>query len=354
VSILGVVVIGRNEGERLRRCLVTLLASPAINALVYVDSGSADGSPALAAKLGAAVHVLDPARPFSAARARNEGFDILMALPTPPDVVQFIDGDCEVINGWLLRGMQALVEQPRVAVVCGRIRERSPDASPYNRLCDMEFDRPPGEVTSCGGIFMVQSAAYRAVGGFDPKVIAGEEAEMCLRLRRLGWKIHRLDDDMVWHDAQITRFSQWWKRMVRAGHAYAQGKALHGRSPQRHHVREVRSIMAWGVVLPIALAVSIVAASLGWTGGMVAIAVIVLGCVAMFLRIRRGRRRQGSQSSHASLFAFFCLLGKLPQAQGVLRFWRRRLLGRPSKLIEYKSPGSPVSAVVRQASDPGV
>ena len=50
------------------------------------------------------------------------------------------------------------------------------------------------------------------VGGFNPAVIAGEEPELCVRLRQAGWKIHRLDAEMTLHDAAMTSWRQWWKR----------------------------------------------------------------------------------------------------------------------------------------------
>ena len=65
----GAVVIGRNEAERLRHCLNSLLGGGLT--IVYVDSDSVDGSAALARSLGAEVVQLDLSRPFTAARARN-------------------------------------------------------------------------------------------------------------------------------------------------------------------------------------------------------------------------------------------------------------------------------------------
>ena len=96
---VGVVVIGRNEGERLRRCLESVRG--AAQAIVYVDSGSTDGSVALATGLGATVVALDMRRPFTAARARNEGMRRLQAIAPDLVFVQFVDGDCEMVAGWL-------------------------------------------------------------------------------------------------------------------------------------------------------------------------------------------------------------------------------------------------------------
>src|SRR5207248_7579001 len=134
---------------------------------------------------------------------------------------------------WLERAEQELKVRPEVAVVCGRRRERFPEGSVYNRLCDMEWDTPVGEAESCGGDAMMRVKAVRATGGYRAALIAGEEPELCLRLREAGWKVLRLDAEMTLHDAAMTRFGQWWKRAVRAGHAFAEVSWLHRTSPQR-------------------------------------------------------------------------------------------------------------------------
>ena len=95
-----------------------------------------------------------------------------------------------------------------------------------------------GEATSCGGDALIRCDALRAAGGYRADLIAGEEPELCLRLRRAGWSIWRIDAEMTWHDAAIHRFAQWWTRSVRSGHAYGEGAWLHGRSTDRHWVKE--------------------------------------------------------------------------------------------------------------------
>ncbi|HEY9828248.1 MAG TPA: glycosyltransferase family A protein, partial [Stenomitos sp.] len=134
----GIVVIGRNEGQRLAVCLESaLLQSPWV---IYVDSGSTDNSLAIAKNLGADIVVLDPMQPFTAARARNAGLERLLELYPTASTVQFVDGDCQLEREWCDRAAALLEAQPDLAVVCGRRRERYPDASIYNRLCDVEWD----------------------------------------------------------------------------------------------------------------------------------------------------------------------------------------------------------------------
>lgn len=323
----GIVVIGRNEGERLTACLRSLDSSE--YPIVYVDSGSSDRSVANAREHGANVVELDMSIPFTAARARNEGFHRLLSEVPDLTFVQFVDGDCVVLEGWLEKGVEFLSNNTAYAIVCGMVRERFPDATVYNRLMAMEWDRPPGDVTECGGIFMIRADAFRKVGGFDPTVIAGEEPELCVRLRQNDWLIRRLSAPMVLHDAAMTRFSQWWKRSVRCGFAYAYGAYLHGNSPAKHWVRESRSAILWGGVIPISI-IGLATVTSGW--GLLAAAIFPI----QVIRIARRKRNARVNPKDAMIYAFFCVIGKVPECVGVLKFFWNRLTGRRNQIIEYK------------------
>lgn len=315
---VGAVVIGRNEGPRLAACLASLRAE-AVAPLIYVDSGSTDDSLELARRASAEVVVLDPSVPFTAARARNAGFARLTAAPAPPPLVMFIDGDCELVPGWLAQATGFLDAHPGVVAVAGRRRERFPDASPYNRQCDEEWDTPPGPGTPFGGDVLMRTAALNAVGGYRASLIAGEEPELALRLRRAGGEIWRIDSDMTLHDAAMHRFGQWWSRSVRAGHAFAEGAALHGDGPERHYVRETRRALAWGLALPLAILLL----------ALVDRAFLALALVYP-LQFMRLARRMGPRA------AGFSVLGKFAEANGVLRYRLNRLRARQSRIIEYK------------------
>jgi len=328
MSEIGVVVIGRNEGDRLKTCLNSLVGQVA--AIVYVDSGSSDGSVEFAQSLGVAVVNLDLSIPFTAARARNAGFTYLTQHYPQVDLVQFVDGDCEVVSDWLPCAQAELVQNPELAVVCGRRRERFPDASIYNQLCDIEWDTPVGDAKACGGDALMRVEAVRQVQGFNPNLIAGEEPELCVRLRQQGWKIRRINAEMTLHDAQMMHFSQWWKRTQRAGHAFAEGAWLHGHPPERHWVKESQSIWLWGAIIPL---VAIFMAP--FTFGLSLL--LLLGYPILGHKIYRYGRDRGLSSRSARLYALFCVLGKFPNLVGQIQFHRNRLLGQRSRLIEYKA-----------------
>ncbi len=322
-SEIAAVLIGRNEGARLVRALMAVKGR--VGCLVYVDSGSTDDSQAAARDAGAEVIALDLSLPFTAARARNAGIEALRALNRRPDFVQFIDGDCELRADWLPMAHEFLSSHPRAAVVCGRRRERFPEASIYNRLCDAEWDTPIGRTKACGGDALVRMAALDEVGGYNAALIAGEEPEMCVRLRAQGWEIWRLDAEMTLHDATMTRFAQWWKRSRRGGHAAAEGMALHGAAPERHGVAQVRRALLWGLALPVAILVLVFAVS-PWA----LLLLLVYPAQVLRLAIRGGGRRAAWEQ------ALFLTLGKFAEVQGVGGYWMRKISRSPAKLIEYK------------------
>jgi len=325
VARTGVVAIGRNEGERLRRCLDSLQA--VADRVVYVDSGSTDSSVAMAHALVGAVVELDMQRRFTAARARNAGFWRLMELNPALDYVFFVDGDCEVMPQWLAKSSQFLDAHPTIAVVWGELRERYPQRSIYNRLCDMEWtDYPIGEGKYCGGDALIRVAGFRQVGGYRPELICGEEPEMCVRLREAGWRIWLLEEPMAIHDADIRRFGQWWRRMIRGGYGFAQWVALHGGAPERQGVRESLSVWLWSLGVPLmTLALTM---SVG-----------VWGLMALLLYPAQVTRLalSGKRSARANwLRAGALVVGKFAEAVGQAKFCLDRLRRVHATLIEYK------------------
>lgn len=351
VTEVGVVVIGRNEGKRLGQCLasiqtqgihqgaqgsdagapaacdVSALAASFIAArVVYVDSGSTDDSIDIAVSRGVSVVRLGAERPFTAARGRMAGVQWLREQHPHIEFVQFIDGDCVLEPGWLEAAVGYMQGSPNTGVVCGRLKELRPEKSIFNRLCDMEWDVPGGEVRACGGIAMMRMAVLVRTGGFRSDLIAGEEPELCVRIRAAGWKIIRLPRLMAHHDANMTRLGQWSKRAMRGGFASAQGMALHGSAPERHGVAQTRSALLWGIVLP----------------AIIVLAIFIVGPVAgaLFLlypiQILRIALADGRGFSNGLLRGTFLVYAKFLEAIGVCRFVVDRIRGDSTRIIEYK------------------
>jgi GT2 family glycosyltransferase len=323
----GFIVIGRNEGDRLVRCLKSILKYS--EKAVYVDSGSTDNSTENSRELGIGVVELDMRIPFSAARARNAGFKYLTETYSDIKFVQFIDGDCELKEGWIEKGVRFLVENKMYAVAAGRRREKFPNVTVYNLLSDIEWNTPIGDAEAIGGDFLIRVTAFRDAGGFNPTVIAGEEPDLCYRLRKSGWKIRRLDQEMTNHDAAMHSFNQWWRRAKRAGHAYIHGYMLHRKDGEGYYFKKTLQPWFWVVALPIGILIL-----------SVVIAPIFLTALALYpiqaVKIAVRERRRVGRASVSLLYGFFTMIAKWPQLTGQFLFIKRYITGKNMTIIEHK------------------
>ena len=317
---IAVVVIGRNEGARLVASLASLQG--VVSRVVYVDSGSTDGSLQAARDAGIQVVELDLGIPFTAARARNAGFEALDPLP---ELVQFMDGDCMVEPGWISTGSAALIENVDIGIVTGWRSEINPDASVYNALVDFEWHRPAGDIEACGGDMMVRASVFEAAGGFNPHVIAAEDDEFCTRVRKANWRVHRLPQRMTLHDADMMRFRQWWQRAVRTGHGFAQVGALH----PRYFLRSRQRVWFYGAVLPLAVLLSLLLSP--WL-----LAPILGLYLVSYVRTVRGLQAAGLAPTKALHQSMFLSLSKFPNLVGMLTYYWRALRGGDMAIIEYK------------------
>jgi GT2 family glycosyltransferase len=313
---VGVVIIGRNEGEHLLRALGSIGAQA--GAVAYADSESSDDSVALVHERFPAAEVVEmrsTERPLSPSRGRNEGYAALRRRLPALRYVQFLDGDCELDPRWLATAARHLQEHPDVGVVAGRLRERDRERNAFHRLADMEWDQPAGEVNDMGGIMMVRAEVWDRVGGQNPDIPAAEEREFCWRVIDAGFKVLRLADDMALHDIDMASFTEWWTRSVRTGHAYAQGYWVHR---DRWHLRHLLSYVTYGAALPGA-AVGGAPLTLGASLGLLA------AYPRLWRKIEQARLARGDTPDDARLYAAASVVAKLAGAMGVARFFTQTL-----------------------------
>jgi hypothetical protein len=132
---------------------------------------------------------------------------------------------------------------------------------------------------------------------------------------------------MTLHDVAMTRFSQWWRRSVRAGYAYALGASIHGAPPERHWVRESRRSLIWGFFIP---ALGLMGAFMGYF--FISFAVIFIFLLQWIRLFIRGRGDRSLRLASAT----FLIVGKFAEFTGQIRFLWHRLVRQQSRLIEYK------------------
>lgn len=304
-------MIGRNEGARLGECLQSL--QPHSSHIIYADSASDDESVALARGLGVEVVALSDSVQLSAAAGRVAGFSQLMAKFSDVEFVQFIDGDCLLHPNWLAAAVQFLNTHPRAAVVCGRRYEAHPSASIYNAICDVEWDTPVGQADACGGDALFRVSAYFEVGGFNEKLLAGEEPELCGRLGAKGWEVWRIDALMTEHDARMLHFVQWWRRSRRGGFGFAQVWDESRRSGRPLYGRQIVSALAWVVAIPAV----IIASTILLKQPLAVLALPLIYC-AQILRIAKKMRADRPRRLEQSMYT---LLAKVPESLGAMSYF---------------------------------
>lgn len=217
---LTVVVIGLNAAATLEACLESVRAAIATLTqgarVLYVDGGSRDDSVAIARRLGVEVIQLATDRP-TAAKGRNAGW---RASTTP--LVQFVDSDTRLEPGWLGYATHAIRAGDRIASLFGQLHEANPTGSLYNEVCGFDWYVPPGDWRMCGGNALFLRDALQEVDGFDEALGAGEEADLCWRLRQRRWRIVCAAELMAHHDLGMAGFAAYWKRAERSGFAYGE------------------------------------------------------------------------------------------------------------------------------------
>jgi len=316
---IGVIIIGRNEGERLRRAFSSIPVADV--SVLYVDSGSSDGSVELARSLGIEVHSLDPARPFSPSRARVEGVSQLLQTMPSLRFIQFVDGDCELTLDWLAQAIAYLEQHAIVAIVCGLLVETAPELSIYNKLSPQTWKQRVGEIDACGGIFMIRRDIYEAIGGFNPTLITREESDLCKRVRIAGYRIERLDALMAKHDSGLLSFSQWWIRAIWGGYGDALGIDTDlGNIENRRRLR-------WYLTGPLAAPVLVAGGFIGmaWSSWFALAPIVVIAVHGLsFTRLAVARLRQGDSVGDAICFSAFAVLRNLACGYGFIKYFLRR------------------------------
>lgn len=328
--LISVVVIGRNEGQRLIDCLhsVNSMSNPGGPVeLIYVDSNSSDQSVERAKEAGALAARIEPERPCAAV-GRNVGWRQARA-----PFVLFLDGDTLLEKDFVLHALTAM-EDPRVAVVWGHRRERYPLHSIYNRVLDLDWVYPPGETEFCGGDALMRRQVLESAGGFSDDLIAGEEPELCQRIRTKGYSILHLDVPMTQHDLAMNSWSAYWRRATRAGYAYAEvsQRLINGPFPlwRKESLRNLRHALVLFAVGVGALVYSVI------LGNSWPLLLALIFYLVIILRSAYKARWKSPNLTTLTLYGVHSHLQQIPIAWGQLNYWLHRFRKRKRDLIEYK------------------
>ena len=329
-GLVSVVVIGRNEGAKLERCLASVAAMErdgfAVE-VIYVDSGSMDSSLAIAERSGAVTISLQAARP-TAAMGRNAGW-----REARGSIVLFLDGDTILDSSFVIDSVGEFGDR-NVAVIWGHRREIHPDRSVYNRVLDLDWVYAPGDTPFCGGDALFRREVLETTDGFDETLIAGEEPELCRRILGLGFRILHVDRAMTGHDLAITRFGQYWRRATRAGYAYVEVSEKFRSTENPFWLEDSRRNRNRALVL-LATAGLGVGASVLLLSSWPLVAFVGL-LLLLTLRTAYKARWKTADAVALLLYGAHSHLQQIPIFVGQMQYRISRGRGRQRALVEYK------------------
>jgi cellulose synthase/poly-beta-1,6-N-acetylglucosamine synthase-like glycosyltransferase len=263
---------------------------------------------------------------------------------TNSDIVLFLDGDMTLAPDFVKDSIGEF-RNPAIGVVFGDCRESEPQDSIYNRILDLDWIVPVGLVEYCGGAALIRRELLERIGGYNEHLIAAEDTELCSRIRATGSTILHVDRPMVRHDLAITRFSQYWRRAVRSGYAYAEvaeqispsDAPVWYRNARRNRIQGAAMIalIALGPILSIKL------------GSVMPVMIVIAFIAALALRTAIRTQWKKSPLSTRLLHGLHSHLVQIPLLFGQLKYQWDRSRGRSSELIEYKDSCEPASRTAR-------
>ena len=315
---IGVVIIGINVERYLADCLNSIYAADyprELISVVYVDGGSRDDSVRLANDYyGVKLIELNDPHP-TPGRGRNAGW---RSLDTP--LIQFLDADTVMDPMWFKRALPLL--SSRTAAVTGHRRERYPDKNIFHMLTEMEWHYEIGLCRYFGGDVLISREALEKTGGFDDDLVAGEDPELSYRVRQEDWDIVRMDTLMTTHDINMSRFSQYFKRAYRSGHAYAEIALRFMFNGEKLWLRELARIAMKTLLPPVFVVLGIL------TGN--GLAGLLIGLLILFrplFSVQTYRKTSNQFGGKTLIYALHSAFVIYPQFLGVLRYFYGRISG---------------------------
>ena len=263
-----------------------------------------------------------------AAKARNLGWTRARG-----EFILFLDGDTQLDPDFVARALQTL-EDPVLCAAWGHRRESDPGQSIYTRVLDLDWVYPVGRTQYFGGDVLVRRTALASVDGFDPTLKAGEEPEMCARLRAAGWQIEHIDAPMTRHDLAVNTLRAYWLRAYRSGIAYAEVADRMKRRNDPMWQREALRDFVHGILL-IALPF-VFLLTLFCSLWLTALLCAAVGAV-LYRTVLRCRWKAPEDPVLCWEYAVHAYLQKVPALFGQLEWRRANRASDEIALVDYKS-----------------
>lgn len=219
--MISFIVIGRNEGWKLTKCLQSIFDAISHNKLnnyevIYIDSKSTDDSIQRAKKFEQ-IKIFEITGQYNAAIARNIG-----ASESKSDVLFFIDGDMEITNNFL-KLVYNDSEGLKYNFVSGQLLEYyyNNQGNYINKGLYHKIIGNEKKEAITGGLFLIKKKLWDDIGGMKTKYRRSQDLDLGLRLAKKGILISlKKDIAAIHHTINYKDKIRVWKMLVNGDQYY--------------------------------------------------------------------------------------------------------------------------------------
>lgn len=199
--LLSVIIVARNEERNIVRCISSVLKATASLKdveVLLVDSNSSDNTIEIAKQFPINIIRLKNGWQLSPSAGRFSGVNNTLG-----EYILIIDGDMELLDGWVDFALNYFMDHNKVAAVMGRHYDRYIQAnmsysSPQLRN-DYKYSDKVEKIKYAFGSAIFRRSALLEVGNFHPYLRGEEEAEISYRLLKNGYELCILPHDAIFH-----------------------------------------------------------------------------------------------------------------------------------------------------------
>ena len=214
-----IVILNYNTREHLRTYLPSVVEYSGAARIIVADNGSPDDSLVVLKREFPKVDLLDLKQNYGFAQGYNQAL-----AQVDSDIYVILNSDVEVTPGWMAPVLQAMRDNPEIAVAQPKIlswrdKQRFEYAGaaggwidylgyPFcrgrifsrNEVDKGQYDEPQECFWAAGAAFFIRADLYHSFGGFDGDYFAhNEEIDLCWRLKRAGYQVWCFPESVVYH-----------------------------------------------------------------------------------------------------------------------------------------------------------
>ena len=204
--LVSFITVTFNSAELIENCVNSVIGGfyKENNEIIIIDNNSSDNTCKILNGFGKKIHLIENKVNVGFSKACNQGFQA-----SKGKFLFFLNPDTIYVNKTLDYLLDSLKSDSSTGIIAPRIKNfdgsfeqnvsyRYPGKKKYTHKLFAEL---PGDICSVlGAAFLIKREIFIKLSGFDENFfLYGEDQDICLRVRKLGYKIKLCENSAVYH-----------------------------------------------------------------------------------------------------------------------------------------------------------